>query len=128
MNDMTLMVIEAAISVMLVVGGLFGLLGSFALIKLRDPMQRLHGPTKATTLGIGTALVASSLDLLFVGAPITWQEILIAVSLLVTAPLATLYMAKAHLFLTIDRAALPPTGTASNWATLDLPENDKAEA
>ncbi len=49
------------IAALLVIGGLFGLIGSFGLLKLNDPMKRLHAPTKATTIGVGTALIASSL-------------------------------------------------------------------
>ncbi|MBC7179255.1 MAG: monovalent cation/H(+) antiporter subunit G, partial [Roseovarius sp.] len=55
------MVVDILISACLVISGLFGLVGSFGLIKLPDPMMRLHAPTKATTLGVGGALIASML-------------------------------------------------------------------
>jgi multicomponent K+:H+ antiporter subunit G len=55
------LVYEAVISILLVVGALFLFVGSYALIKLRGTMQRLHGPTKATTLGMGSILIASML-------------------------------------------------------------------
>ena len=45
----------------LVTGGIFGLVGSVGLMKLPTPMARLHAPTKATTLGIGSLLIASML-------------------------------------------------------------------
>jgi multicomponent K+:H+ antiporter subunit G len=105
-----------AISALLVLGGVFGLIGSYGLLKLQDPMQRLHAPTKATTIGVG---VASALDLLLIGKGITWQELLIAVFLFLTAPLSALYLAKTHLLRTVDRKTLPPTGTDRPWATLD---------
>ena len=44
------LVVEVLVSVFLVVGAVFLFVGSYALIKLGDTMQRLHGPTKATTL------------------------------------------------------------------------------
>ena len=53
--------IEALISFFLVVAGLFGLVGSFGLIKLENTIQRLHAPTKATTVGVGGVLIASML-------------------------------------------------------------------
>ena len=53
--------IETLISALLVIGGSFGLIGSFGLLKLREPMQRLHAPTKATTVGVGASLNAAAL-------------------------------------------------------------------
>jgi multicomponent K+:H+ antiporter subunit G len=111
------MLAEYAIAALLLLGGAFGLIGSFGLFKLKDPMQRLHAPTKATTIGVGAALVASALDLLLVGQGVTWQEILIAAFLFLTAPLSALYMAKTHLLRTVDPKDLPPTGTSAPWAT-----------
>lgn len=110
------MIAEIAIASLLVVGGLFGLIGSYGLLRLRDPMQRLHAPTKATTVGVGSALIASSLDLAWVTGVVTWQEVLVAVFLFMTAPLTALYLAKTHLATTLDRALLPPTGTDAAWA------------
>ena len=117
-------ILEIVIAGFLVLGGLFGLVGSFGLMKLRDPMQRLHAPTKATTVGVGTALVASAFDLLFVGGRITWQEVLVAVFLLITAPMTALYLAKLNLHRTVDRKTLPPTGTGREWATFDAALDD----
>ncbi|MFN4203543.1 MAG: Na+/H+ antiporter subunit G [Tabrizicola sp.] len=110
---------ELAIAALLVAGGIFGLIGSFGLFKLKDPMQRLHAPTKATTIGVGAALVASALDLRFIGGGITWQEILVTLFLMLTAPLSALFMAKAHIFRTIDRSTLPDPSTGTSWATLE---------
>ena len=52
---------EIAVTVFLVIAGLFGLVGSYGLVRLPDPMSRLHAPTKATTLGVGGVLIASIL-------------------------------------------------------------------
>jgi multicomponent K+:H+ antiporter subunit G len=113
---------EILIAALLVLGGTFGLIGSYGLLKLTDPMQRLHAPTKATTIGVGAALIASALDLLLVGEGITWQEILVAIFLFLTAPLSALYLAKTHLLRNIDPKDLPPTGTGAPWATLPRDE------
>lgn len=109
---------EYAIAALLVLGGAFGLIGSYGLLKLKDPMQRLHAPTKATTIGVGAALIASALDLLLIGKGITWQEILVALFLFLTAPLSALYLAKTHILHRVDPASLPPTGTPAPWSTL----------
>jgi multicomponent K+:H+ antiporter subunit G len=103
--------IEIAVSLLLVVGALFLFVGSYALVKLKDTMQRLHGPTKATTLGIGSVLVASMLYFWFAhGAP-SIHEILIALFLVITAPISAHMIAKAHLHLE-DRRRLERSGRA----------------
>ena len=68
--------LELGVSILLVVGGIFGLTGSYGLLKLRDQMQRLHAPTKASTVGVGTALIASMLHGLLIGTGFSWQELL----------------------------------------------------
>jgi multicomponent K+:H+ antiporter subunit G len=110
---------EYAAAVLLVLSGIFGLIGSFGLLKLRDPMQRLHAPTKATTIGVGAALLASALSLFAAGDQSSWQEVLVALFLFLTAPLSALFLAKTHIFRTIKRDELPDPGTDTPWATLD---------
>lgn len=112
--------VEYLISGLLLLGGVFGIVGSYGLLKLKDPMQRLHAPTKATTIGVGTSLIASALYLMvIVEGPFTWHELLVAIFLFLTAPLSALFMAKVHIFRTVDPAQLPDTGTGTPWATLD---------
>ncbi len=53
--------VELLASLFLVVGGVFALIGSIGLARLPDLFMRLHGPAKATTLGVGGILVASML-------------------------------------------------------------------
>ena len=107
---------EYAIAGLLVLGGLFGLIGSWGLIRLGDSMQRLHAPTKASTIGVGTALVASACDMWLVQGSVALQEVLVALFLFVTAPLAALMMAKVVLA-GRPGPALPPTGTDQPWAS-----------
>ncbi len=113
------MLAEYALAFLLVVGSGFALVGSFGLLKLKDPMQRLHAPTKATTLGVGAALAASMLQGLLSGGSPSWHELVVTIFLLLTAPLSALFLAKTHIHRTIDPAILPPTGTDRPWATLD---------
>jgi multicomponent K+:H+ antiporter subunit G len=52
---------ETAVAALIVLGALFVLLGSIGLARLPDFLTRLHGPTKATTLGVGAMLLASAI-------------------------------------------------------------------
>ena len=117
------LIAEIAIAALVVISGFFGLIGSYGLLRLRQPMQRLHAPTKATTVGVGAALIASSLDLLWVTGAVAWHEILVAIFLFMTAPLTTLFLSKAHLKDTVDRNQLPSTGTDSDWAGFEGTRN-----
>ena len=113
------MIAELVISLLLVIAGVFGLIGSIGLLKLRQPMQRLHAPTKATTVGVGAALLASILYAAMVLDEPSWQEVLIMVFLFITSPITANFLSKAHLHRTVPPDSLPPTGTDSPWATLD---------
>jgi len=112
------MVTEILISTLLVISGVFGLIGSFGLLKLRDAMQRLHAPTKATTIGVGAALIASALNTWLIAGQVTWHEVMVSVVLFITAPLSALYLAKSHIATTVDRSKIPPTATKAPWAEL----------
>ena len=50
--------LEGAIAALLVIGGLFVLVGAIGLARLPDFYTRLHAPTKASTLGVGGVLLA----------------------------------------------------------------------
>ena len=90
-------VLDLLITFFLVIGGVFGLVGSFGLIKLNDPMSRLHAPTKATTLGVGGVLVASMIYFPVHHGLYTAHELLITLFLFISAPITANMIAKAHL-------------------------------
>jgi len=94
---------EAIISLFLVLGGTFLLVGSYALVKLPDTMQRLHGPTKATTLGIGGTLIASMLYFWFEQGIPSVHELLVTLFLFLTAPITAHMIARAHLHRAVRR-------------------------
>jgi multicomponent K+:H+ antiporter subunit G len=108
---------------MLIGGGIFALVGSYGLLRLPQPMQRLHAPTKATTIGVGAALVVSAFDLLAQGR-ISWQELLITAFLLLTAPISALFLAKTLILGHEDPKTLPDTGTGRPWSTLAEERSD----
>lgn len=91
-------VLELIIAVLLVSGAVFGLVGSLGLARLQDFFMRLHGPTKASTLGLGLLLVGSLLYFSFQQGSPSVHEALVTVFLFVTAPVSAHMMAKAALF------------------------------
>ena len=107
---------EILVSAFLVVGGIFGLVGSYGLIKLDSPMARLHGPTKATTLGVGGVLIASMLWFYLFEGRLSFHELLITLFLFLTAPVTAHFIAKAHLHRNESPETTPPTGTGRPWA------------
>lgn len=111
---------ELAISALILIGAFFLLVGSFGLAKLPDMMRRLHGPSKSTTLGIGSLLIASMLYFWVAGDHLSFHELLITIFLFLTAPISAHMIAKAHILrATEERDRLPPTGRKAGWATLD---------
>lgn len=110
---------EMAVSALILTGAFFLLVGSFGLAKLPDMMRRLHGPSKSTTLGIGSLLVASMLYFAVAGGTVSFHELLITIFLFLTAPITAHMIAKAHILRAhTERDALPPTGRPDGWATL----------
>jgi len=88
---------EIIVSLLLLVGGAFTLLGSVGLARLPDFFTRLHGPTKATTLGVGAIVIAS---LLHVGATeggFSLREVAVTLFLFITAPITAHLLSKAAL-------------------------------
>ena len=81
----------------LVVGALFLLVGSVGLFRLPDFYMRLHGPTKASTLGIGAILMASIIFFSFKESRLSIKEFLIILFIFLTAPITANMLSKAAL-------------------------------
>ncbi|WBU52727.1 Na+/H+ antiporter subunit G [Paracoccus sp. SCSIO 75233] len=111
------LVFEIIVSALLVISGIFGFVGSYGLVKLPEPMTRLHAPTKAATLGVGAVLIASMVYFAWFGGQISWHELMITLFLFLTAPVTGLMVAKANIHLQWTREELPPTGTGTSWST-----------
>ena len=95
--------LDIFLTIALLTGASFILLGSVALLKLPDFFMRLHGPTKATTLGTGAILIASAVFFSIHYEGISVHEILITVFLFITAPVSAHLMAKAALHLKLKQ-------------------------
>lgn len=94
---------DLAVALLLIIGAVFSLLGSLGLVRFSDVLLRLHGPTKAGTLGVGCILVASALHFSLTGPGISVHELLITLFLFLTAPVSAHLMAKCALFLAARR-------------------------
>jgi len=112
--------LELLMTVLLVIAGIFGLIGSYGLIRLRDGMQRLHAPTKASTVGLGSALLASMFHGLLIGTGFSAQELLVMVFIFLTAPITANYLSKVHLHSRAYDKDLPAVDAPRDWATFDL--------
>lgn len=96
--------IEWLVALLAVAGSLFVLMGSVALVKLPDFYTRLHGPTKATTLGLGALVLSSMVYFNFVKGELSLQQLLIALFLFITAPITAHMLIKAALHLKLNSA------------------------
>lgn len=108
----------------LLAGAFFALVGSIGLVKLDTPMKRLHAPTKASTLGVGSLLLASMLHF-FAHEDGSVHEVLIMAFLFVTAPISANFISKANMHREDVDPTPPPPGDAT-WATFDTGPADKA--
>jgi multicomponent K+:H+ antiporter subunit G len=115
------MILELLIVALLVVSGIFGLVGSYGLVKLRDSMQRLHAPTKATTVGVGAVLIASILHVLLTEGRLSGHELLITLFLFLSAPVTAFFLAQAYLARNVPPEKLPGTGGDHGWSVYDDP-------
>lgn len=109
--------LEIIVALSLLIGAGFTLVGSYGLLKLDDPMKRLHAPTKAGTLGVGALIIASILHSFATGSQ-SVHEVLILAFLFVTAPISAHFVSKVHIHR--QRCEAPPELQADrDWATLD---------
>jgi multicomponent K+:H+ antiporter subunit G len=108
-------VFEWIVSGLVVVGGAFSLVGSLGLVRMPDFFTRLHGPSKATTIGIGSILLASALYMTVRGDGLSLHEFMISLFIVITAPVASHLLAKAA-----RHRALPG---AEAWTVDDQPRN-----
>jgi multicomponent K+:H+ antiporter subunit G len=121
---------EGLVSGLIVLGGAFVLVGSWGLVRLPSLMERLHGPTKASTLGLGALLLASVAWFQLVEGVWTTHELLVSMFLFMTAPISANMIAKVHLHRLRQNppsevpspAGIPPPPPGSaQWATYEAP-------
>lgn len=118
---------ELLIAVSLVISGIFGLVGSYGLVKLKDTVQRLHAPTKATTLGVGGVLVASMIFFYAKTGHVSVHELLITLFLFLTAPITANFIAKAYMARNCKPRDLPDSGGDYGWSIYDDPPEGRLD-
>lgn len=114
------MIGEILVTVFLVLGGSFVLIGSYGLIKLKGQMSRLHAPTKISTLGVGGVLAASIIQSFAEGRP-SMHEVLVMAFLFVTAPISAHFLAKLHLHRNETEGDVPRPSATARWAVFLRP-------
>ena len=112
-----------ATGIFLLIGSGFVLVGVIGLLKFKDPMTRLHAPTKVGTIGIGMLLLASITHSYAIGDA-SIHELLIMAFLFVTAPVSAHFIAKVNIHLrACETTPEPPQD--DTWSTLNSPEGDQ---
>jgi len=104
--------LDALVAALLLTGAFFALVGSWGLAKLSDFLKRLHGPTKATTLGVGCVLIASSIWFSVDGGRPSVHEFLITLFLFLTAPVSAQLLIKSAIKLDPSIRPAPPASPA----------------
>ncbi len=90
--------LEIIISFFLIIGAFFTLVGGIGMLRLPDLFMRLHAPTKSSTLGLGSFLIAA---MVYAGAhgQFGFAELLITFLAFITAPVSANLIAQAALHL-----------------------------
>lgn len=95
-----MLVMEILISIFLIIGSFFVLVGGIGMVRLPDLFMRLHAPTKASTLGLGSFLIAGMIYAAFHGR-FGFPEILLTLFAFVTAPVSANLLAQAAIHLNL---------------------------
>lgn len=85
-------------AVLLVLGGLFTLIGSIGLVRLATFFERLHGPSMGATLGAACVLCASVLASSAIAQRPVVHEFLIALFLVMSAPVTSMMLVRAAFY------------------------------
>lgn len=116
---------EFIVAFFLLAGATFALIGSIGLARLDDFYQRLHGPTKSTTLGVGGMLVGSAIWFSFNGVGVSLHEILVAIFLFMTAPVSAHLLAKAALHLGVENVSGAPQRSEAEKSKVALADTSE---
>ena len=104
------LIMEILVSFFLITGAFFTLVGGIGVVKLPDLFMRLHAPTKSSTLGLGSFLIAAMIYAAF-HSRFGFAELLITLLAFITAPVSANLIAQAaiHLRLRSTSGEVPET-------------------
>ncbi|WP_296276968.1 Na+/H+ antiporter subunit G [uncultured Acinetobacter sp.] len=92
------LIMEVIVSFFLIIGAFFTLIGGIGIVKLPDLFMRLHAPTKSSTLGLGSFLIAAMIYAAF-NHRFGFAELLITLLAFITAPVSANLIAQAAIHL-----------------------------
>jgi multicomponent K+:H+ antiporter subunit G len=110
--------LDIILALLLVIGAVVALIGSIGLVRLNRFYQRLHGPTKASTLGVGFTLIASILLFSVNNRSVSLHELLITGFVFLTAPISAHMLIRAVLA-NRDSDELPPLPHRADATAID---------
>ena len=96
--------VQVPAALLLVMGGVFALVGAVGMLRFGDFFMRLNAPTKASTLGVGGVLLAS-LVAGWASGRVGLHELLITLFVFITAPVSANLLALAGLHLRVPSQA-----------------------
>ena len=89
--------VAVLVALLVVLGAALALIGSIGLLRLKTFYERIHPPTMGTTLGLGLTLIASMLLFSSLESRPVLHEIVLAVFMVVTAPVTFMLLVRAAL-------------------------------
>ncbi|KAB0495687.1 Na+/H+ antiporter subunit G [Pseudomonas vancouverensis] len=98
MNPELSLWVEIPVAILLVLSGVFALIGATGLLRMKDYFQRMHPPALASTLGAWCVALASIIYFSALKSGPVLHAWLIPILLAITVPVTTLLLARAALF------------------------------
>ena len=114
------------VALLLVLGATIILIGALGLLRLPSFYQRIHGPAITITLGAGCLLLASMVYFTVAQSRLVIHEILIAVFLLMTAPVVAMTIMRAAVYRDLRARKHGGGATAGDVYTIAGNEANKA--
>lgn len=108
--------VDALTAALLLIGAVTALIGSFGLLRVKTFFQRLHPPSLVATVGTWGVTLATVVQASFMTARPYLHAVLIPIFVAVTAPITTVFLARAALFRSRQRgdASVPPPAPESS--------------
>ena len=103
--------VDTLTAVLVVMGAVTALIGSFGLLRMKTYFQRVHPPSLVATLGTWCVTLATVIQGSFVTARPYVHAVLIPVFIAFTAPVTTVLLTRAALFRARQRGTpdVPPS-------------------
>lgn len=96
MNELPLW-ISTSVAILLVISGIFSLLGSFGLLRFTNFYPRVHAPTLGNTLGVTCLLLCAVLMSSYLEQRPVVYSLIITIFLIVGSPVTAILLMKAAL-------------------------------